>query len=324
MKLPVRLKLLVPGYRQGWKKRCACLIAELHAFAPRVTYGQDGETPWIAVDGARLHGFRTELENIELRDILRPYLPESIPVTHFRLVKDALTRFAYPHMRPDLKPGGHAPDDMFGFHGQHKDAIADIADAGVRALLMDAFAPKDGESFLDCGAFLGFGEVHLSRAIANGRFHAIEASGTCHALLERNLAANGVSQARAIHRAVWNTETELELEASFAQANSLVSEVHKGTRTERVRTITLDGAAAEFSLERLDMLSLTLNGAEVEAIEGGRAILNRFRPRIRLAGWYSRGGRKIWEITREQLEDLGYRVFVGPRGNVMALPKERA
>ena len=324
MKLPVGLKLLVPGYRSGWRKRCACLTQELHALAPRLTYGQEGQTPWIAVDGARLHGFITEPENRELHQILRPYLPASIPLSHFRLVKDALTRFVYPHMRPDLKPAGHAPDDMFGFHGQHKDAIADIGDAGARALLMDAFRPKDGESFLDCGAFLGFGEVHLSRAITGGRFHAIEASGTCHGLLERNLAANGVANARAIHRAVWNTETELELEASFAQANSLVSEVHKGRRTERVRTITLDGAVREFGFERLDMLSLTLNGAEVEAIDGGKDMLRRFRPRIRLAGWYSRGGRKIWEITKAQLEELNYRVFVGARGNVMALPKERA
>jgi FkbM family methyltransferase len=320
--IPVALKLLVPGYRDDWRRQCACLIAEMAALAPRLVYNWDGDLPWIELDGVRLHGFPTERENRDLHTILRPYLPSGIPKSHFRLVKDCLTRFIYPHMRPDLKPRGFPVEAMFGFHGQHKDSIDDLEDIGVRNLLMAAFKPKDSEAFLDCGAFLGFGEIHLSRAIKNGQFYAIEASGACHALLIRNLTHNGVSGAYCIHRAVWNVETELELEASFAQANSLVRELHKGQRTERVRTISLDGAAREFALKRLDMLSLTLNGAEVEAIEGGREILRQFRPRIRLAGWYSRGGRKIWEITKQQLEELGYRVFVGQRGNVLALPKE--
>ena len=321
--LPVALKLLVPGYRSSWQNRCACLIAEFDALAPHLAHGWEEDTPWIEVKGTRLYGFATEPENRKLHAILRPYLPKTIPLSHFRLAKDCLTRFVYPHMRPDLKPQGYGDNAMFGFHGQHKDTIADIEDAGARAMLMEAFKPKDGEVFLDCGAFLGFGEVHLSHTIKNGQYYAIEASGACHTLLSRNLIYNGMANARAIHRAVWNAETELDLESSFAQANSLVSEVHKGRRTERVRTISLDGAAQTFAFERLDMLSLTLNGAEVEAIEGGRGLLRQFRPRIRLAGWYSRGSRKIWEITKEQLENLGYRVFVGRRGNVMALPKEQ-
>ena len=68
------------------------------------------------------------------------------------------------------------------------------------------------------------------------------------------------------------------------------------------------------------MLSLTLNGAEVEALEGARQTITNLRPRIRLAGWYSRGDKRIAEITREQLSNLGYKVFIGVRGNTMAVP----
>lgn len=322
--IPVGLKVLVPGYRAGWRARTACFLAETAALAPRLRYGWDDRTPWIEIDTqTRFYGFETELENRELFAILRPNLPHALPLSHFRLVKDVLTRFLYPHMRPDLKPVGYLADAMFGFHGQHKDAIADLPDASERALLTEAFRPKNGEVFLDCGAFIGMGEVHLAQAISGGRYYAIEASHACHELLERNLQHNKIEGARAIHRAVWNEDTELHLEASYAQANSLVRAVHVGMRTETVRTISLDDAMTHFELDRLDMLSLTLNGAEVEAIRGGQTLLGRLRPRIRLAGWYERDGRKIWQITKDQLEALNYWVFVGPRGNVMALPRER-
>ena len=78
----------------------------------------------------------------------------------------------------------------------------------------------------------------------------------------------------------------------------------------------------ENKLDKLDMLSLTLNGAEVEALGGATETLTNLRPRIRLAGWYTRDGKKISEITKKIIEKYDYRVFVGPRNNVMAIPIE--
>lgn len=324
MTLPFGLKLLVPGYRSGWRRRYACMTAEIAQLAPRLRYGRDGNVPWIELDGGpRFHGFATEQANREVYRLLRGDLPREIPETHFRLVKDCLNRYLYPHMRPDLKPAGFPVEAMFGFHGQHKDAIADQPEA-VRAVLNAAFKPKPGEIYVDCGAFLGFGELRIAPEIGDGHLYAIEASSACHALLQRNLDYNKIANATALHRAVWKEATELELETSVAQGNTLIEEVHKGTAKERVRTISVDGVAEEFGLTRMDMLSLTLNGAEVEALEGAARSLREFRPRIRLAGWYSRGGSKIWQLTKTQLEAHGYRVFVGPRGNVMALPSEKA
>jgi len=93
-----------------------------------------------------------------------------------------------------------------------------------------------------------------------------------------------------------------------------------GATVERVKTITVDKIVEMYGLNKLDLLSLTLNGAEVEAIKGAQRTLTDLRPRIRLAGWYTRGGKKISALTKVQLEALNYRVFIGPRGNTMALP----
>ena len=289
--------------------------------APNLSYGEDGDIPWLEIkDGPRLFGYRTEPANEEVHHLLRNDLPGDIPLSHFRLVKDCLNRYFYPHMRPDLKPAGFAVEAMFGFHGQHKDAIADIDDTATREEFRAAFEPAPDDIILDCGAFLGFGDLRLAGDVAQGHIYAIEADKDCFTLLERNIAENDAGNVTALHRAIWNEETELELESDFAQANSLVSEVHKGRYTQTVKTISVDGAVAHFGLQKLDMLSMTLNGAEVEGLDGAANTLRDLRPRIRLAGWYSRQNRKIWSITKEILEPYGYRVTVGKRGNLMALP----
>jgi FkbM family methyltransferase len=320
--IPLDIKFLLPGYRARWRARYACMIAELRALAPQLTYGEDDGVPWIELEDAnlRLFGFRTEQKNAEVYRILRDVLPPDIPLSHFRLVKDCLNRYVYPHMRPDLKPAGYSAEAMFGFHGQHKDAIADITDAGLQKRLSLAFVPQPDDVVIDCGPFLGFGELRIAPALESGHMYAVEADRVCHALLSRNISHNGINNVTALHRAVWDSETELDLQSDFAQANSLVAEVHKGAAVERVKTITVDRIVETQGLKKLDMLSLTLNGAEVEAIKGAQQALTDLRPRIRLAGWYTRGGRKISDITKDQLEALGYQVIIGSRGNTMALP----
>ena len=286
-------------------------------------YGVEKDIPWIETkdNKVKLFGFLTEKKNEDVFRILGHTIPSDIPVTHFRLVKDYLNRYIYPHMRPDLKPEGFIVDQMFGFHGQHKDSIVDLPNSTLHSELIEMFIPKLGENIIDCGCFLGFGELRIAPEIGHGRIFAVEAYSLCYELLNKNMQYINVENVTTIHRAVWNKELELDLQSDFAQANSLLSEVHKGKTTERVRTTTIDKIVDDYNLEQVDMLSLTLNGAEVEALEGAKQTLKNLRPRIRLAGWYSCGGKKISELAREQLLTFGYQVFIGPRGNTLAVPR---
>lgn len=322
--IPLGLKRLVPGYTARWRWRYAGMLAQFSALAPVLAYGESDGVPWIEHRelGVRLHGFWTEPENAAAYDLLRPLLPAGLPKPHFRLVKDYVNRYAFPHMRPDLKPTGYDVEQLWGFHGQHKDAIPDFPDPAARSRLMKAFAPKPGETFIDCGAFLGFGDVRMSRDVPDARIIAVEANRDCHSRLLKNVEFNRASGIKARHNGVWKSAGTLNLETGYAQANSLVEEVHKGTSQQIVETISVDGIVEAEGLTRLSMLSLTLNGAEVEALEGAKDTLSRLRPRIRLAGWYERGGRKISAITAEQLAAYDYDVFIGARNNTMALPKE--
>ncbi len=96
--------------------------------------------------------------------------------------------------------------------------------------------------------------------------------------------------------------------------------VQRSKRRPAVETATIDSLVERFDLDRVTMLSLTVNGAEVEGLLGAERTLGELRPRIRLAGWYYRDGRRIADIAAEILEKYNYRTFIGLRGNTMAVP----
>lgn len=320
--IPKAIKLFIPGYRQLWKRRSQCFLDHLAIHAPLLSFGDEDGTPFIEhkEKGLRLYGFVTDPKSKDFFSLIQPYVPKSIPDTHFRLIKDYINRYLYPHMRPDLNIVGYTPNQMAGFHGQHKDSIQNMP-GDQQSLLSKAFMPDPQDVIIDCGPFIGFGDTRVAEDLLGGRIIAVEASKPCFDLLQRNLTTNAIACSTAIHRAVWNELTEMELESDFAQANTLVKEVHKGLHTQKVQTITIDQIIKDFALDKLDMLSLTLNGAEIEALDGAKEALTKYRPRIRLAGWYIRDGETIATHTSRILKKYDYQVFVGPRNNVLALPR---
>ncbi len=319
--LKARVLAIHPARRRGH----AALIDQLSRLAPRLIF-EAGSDPVVRLsdEGMSFTGFWSDDAARILHASMPAEIRKAIPARYFRLARDVLTRFIYPHMRPDLKPEGYAPAQMIGFHGQHKDAIADLADPFARDKLLAAFRPKPGDIMLDGGAFVGFGALATSRAMPGGRIIAVEAAGACFRLLKKNIETNGASETIApVHAALWSTPGERTLKREFAQAASLIDDVVPEGKDETVETTTIDHLVERFKLERLDMLSLTINGAEIAALDGARQTLRTLRPRIRLAGWYQVDGRPIATQAARRLEAAGYQVFVGPRGNVLGLPMAR-
>lgn len=313
---------MIPGYRARWFRECRALIEHINQLAPQMSFGDDADGPWLRVaDGPRLRGFGTDPNKAEVHKIISPAFLQPLPVERFRLVLDYVNRYLYPHLRPDLRPQGYTESEMFGFHGQQKDQLQAGSPERCAALLK-LFRPRSGDVIIDCGAFLGFGEVRISADLGSGQVIAIEASEVCHKRLCLNLVENQVSNVVALHRAVWNCETELELNTGHAQANSAFSEIAPSETKQKVRTVTIDGVAREHGLKRLDVLSLTLNGAEPEAIDGASDVLTRLRPRIRAAGWYLRDGEPIWQHLTRRLKPHRYECFRGTRGGFIAFPEE--
>ena len=121
----------------------------------------------------------------------------------------------------------------------------------------------------------------------------------------------------------------MNLASGGTQANSLIPEVvedavHNNHKDQSVITKTIDDVVDEYDLKSVDMISLTINGAEPNALKGGLNTINKYRPRLRFAGWYVRNGKSVASVCRPLLEELGYQVLINHNNGVMACALEKA
>jgi FkbM family methyltransferase len=153
-----------------------------------------------------------------------------------------------------------------------------------------------------------------------GSVIAVEADPGNFGLLERNVRENRISNIVTVHAAIWNREETLKLRREARQANSLVDGVVRPQSMVSVRAISVDALLDRINTAKPDLVSVTVNGAEVEVIEGMEHTLrNSEHLRLSVAGWYRRQDRaRVCDLAAPLLQKAGYRVVLGRRGRILA------
>ena len=98
----------------------------------------------------------------------------------------------------------------------------------------------------------------------------------CFDLLKTNMFNNNITNVQTYHAALWKENGKMNLSTSEFQANSLIDKGILDKNNEKIlsakdkeftETITVDSLVEKFSLKKVNYVSLTINGAEPEAIE---------------------------------------------------------
>jgi len=97
-----------------------------------------------------------------------------------------------------------------------------------------------------------------------------------------------------------------------------VEDIRRDDAGTEVETETIDSLVDRQQLSSLRLVSLTINGAEVEAVAGMTQTIHDHHPTLTIAGWYERDGVKIHGIVVPMLKSHGYQCHVGPHGRVYA------
>jgi FkbM family methyltransferase len=138
----------------------------------------------------------------------------------------------------------------------------------VQALL----AP--GMTFLDVGANIGYYTLVAGRLVGgSGSVHCFEPNRAMRERLERNVQRNALANVVVHDEAVARSSGQVEFFVSTWDANQGISSLLPGRgREERrvVPSITLDEFAASLGGRRIDLIKMDIEGAEPQAIEGGR------------------------------------------------------
>lgn len=168
--------------------------------------------------------------------------------------------------------------------------------------------PGTGGVIVEVGAYLGHKTIRLIDDIVGttGKVLAIEMMPDNVSVLRRNVEANGLEDCiDIVECGVWNKKGETVAMGKGRQRNSLISlEKLKPDFQIKVPTDSLDNILPSWCKDTIDLLILTVNGVEIEALQGLDKELNRVKI-IFVAAPYSRDGKRNYDVCLEILKDKG-------------------
>ena len=144
------------------------------------------------------------------------------------------------------------------------------------------FEPGPDWTVVDGGAHIGiFTVVHgqALSAAAGGRVVAFEPDPRSFGVLMKNIDCNDLGdRVTAIQAALFSAEGDCDfISSDYTEAAHIdgFGNVHAGSSRKAgfsgsVRTTTLDAVVENESIDRIDLLKLNVEGAEVDVLEGGR------------------------------------------------------
>lgn len=134
------------------------------------------------------------------------------------------------------------------------------------------------ETVMDLGANIGLASLYFALSFPNCCVFAVEPDAANFGLLTSNLAAlSNAGRASVVQAAVWNENCDVEIDAPDDGAfNAFKVQTSQGAKaTQTVRGMTMNRLLAMSDFERIDLLKIDIEGAEVPLLQGETDWLKR-------------------------------------------------
>jgi FkbM family methyltransferase len=186
----------------------------------------------------------------------------------------------------------------------------------------DGLVPEGNANIIELGAYLGHKTIRFAEELAGngGRILAVEMMPENCEVLRRNVVENGFERIIDIRAVgVWRETGTVEIYSKGRQRNSVlpIDKLEDGTRI-LASVETLDRIIDDWGVSPIDLVFVTVNGAEAQVLEG-------FHPESRdvqaffVAAPYTVGERPNSDVCREMLGGKGYTIVdLSNRNRVVA------
>jgi FkbM family methyltransferase len=166
---------------------------------------------------------------------------------------------------------GHRTDDWIGW-SNHENTLAPV---------LEELLPEGGV-FLDVGAHIGRWSVRMAARASH--VFAVEPNPDTLSVLRKHLAINDITNATIIDCAAWDETCWLELHDDNQRLSGGSTRVlDPGTMTtgeNLVQAVRLDEVAELVGADRIDLVKLDVEGADLHALRGMAHLLAHFRPAL--------------------------------------------
>lgn len=138
---------------------------------------------------------------------------------------------------------------------------------------------KPGAVFADVGSYFGY--YALRAAAAGAQVFAFEPLPGNFDLLTENIRLNDQKNVEAVPCAISDQIGKVSFSAPPAGNRGMGAlAFREGHRRVTVQSTTLDAFVKERQLQRLDVMKIDVEGAEVAVLKGAKETLARFRPKM--------------------------------------------
>lgn len=141
---------------------------------------------------------------------------------------------------------------------------------------------KPGQTVLDVGANIGYYTLVFAKAVGEtGRVHAFEPVPRLRKTLEANIAANAFRNVAVERLACWSSCGEAEIfEAPKRNSgkSSLFRQNAEAPQGHKIQTTTIDAYAQAKTLQKVDLIKIDVEGAELDVLEGSWETIARWHP----------------------------------------------
>lgn len=162
-----------------------------------------------------------------------------------------------------------------------------------------------GDVVFEVGAFVGDTILEFNRTAKGVKYYAFEADPESVKKLRINTA--NIPSVEIIERGAWNSTGEVSFHTGLGHSSRIVDEP---TGMTTIKTTTLDSFAQKREVEKLDMITMDIEGAEIEALQGSVEIIKKFKPKLQLSIYHKTEDLyKIPLMIKEMVPE--YKLYVG-------------
>jgi FkbM family methyltransferase len=153
---------------------------------------------------------------------------------------------------------------------------------------------------IDAGANIGFYTLMMSSHVGvKGEVHSFEPVKETFLKLSKNIdLSDGVDRITLNNKGLWHKDETLTFSLRPDMTNNIGSysagSIENKVNTVECEVITLDDYILKNNIERLDIIKIDIEGAELRAFEGAKKSIEKFRPLI------------LMEVLASACEQFGY------------------